>query len=518
MTEKPALSLPVKRQASCDIEENANKPMCKYGEKCYRKNPQHFKEFQHPKLAKRQKLNCEELTATSRNHVPLYVTSVRGISAEYNQKNVAIGIKDILSEEDGDLEASAQFNYMFDLSWLMQQYPVKTRRKPLLIVHGDSGQSKANLEAEAAPFKNIEFVQAELTIPYGTHHSKMMFLLYNDGLKVVIHTANLIEQDWDQKTQGVWVSPKFPKLSTKQNQDNLQNDEFKKDLLEYLDAYGSSSKLDVWRNRIKDHDMTGAKARIVASVPGRHVGISKYKWGHLRLRSLLELFGPDNEFVDRRWPVLGQFSSIGSLGPDEKKWLCAEWLESLAAVRRKPSILKANLPDLKLIFPSLENVRTSLEGYKAGGSLPYADNNARKQLYLLEYFHQWKSTQLGRTRASPHIKSYSRISPDSNEAAWFLLTSANLSKAAWGAFEKKESQLMIRSFEIGVLMIPQQFSSESKSFNILGKNKTNSGSSYSLQLPYDVPLTAYLPDDSPWIWDRNYLKPDSLSGTWMPRR
>lgn len=30
----------------------------------------------------------------------------------------------------------------------------------------------------------------------------MMLLLYSDGLRVVITTANLIIQDWDQKTQG----------------------------------------------------------------------------------------------------------------------------------------------------------------------------------------------------------------------------------------------------------------------------------------------------------------------------
>jgi tyrosyl-DNA phosphodiesterase-1 len=28
-------------------------------------------------------------------------------------------------------------------------------------------------------------------------------------------------------------------------------------------------------------------------------------------------------------------------------------------------------PELKLIYPTVENVRTSLEGYMAGGSLPY---------------------------------------------------------------------------------------------------------------------------------------------------
>ena len=33
-------------------------------------------------------------------------------------------------------------------------------------------------------------------------HSKMMLLAYKEGMRVVIHTANLIQKDWDQKTQG----------------------------------------------------------------------------------------------------------------------------------------------------------------------------------------------------------------------------------------------------------------------------------------------------------------------------
>ena len=31
---------------------------------------------------------------------------------------------------------------------------------------------------------------------------KMMILLYEEGLRVVIHTSNLVEKDWYQKTQG----------------------------------------------------------------------------------------------------------------------------------------------------------------------------------------------------------------------------------------------------------------------------------------------------------------------------
>ena len=40
-------STSTKRHLSA-IEEEDGRPMCKYGEKCYRKNPQHFIEYQHP--------------------------------------------------------------------------------------------------------------------------------------------------------------------------------------------------------------------------------------------------------------------------------------------------------------------------------------------------------------------------------------------------------------------------------------------------------------------------------------
>ena len=97
---------------------------------------------------------------------------------------------------------------------------------------------------------------------------------------------------------------------------------------------------------------------------------------------------------------------------------------------------------------------------------------------------QWRAEDTGRTRAAPHIKTYMRASPNQKEVAWLLITryrcslslshthtlslslthschslslsscSANLSKAAWGALEKKGSQLKIRSYEIGVLFLP----------------------------------------------------------------
>ena len=74
--------------------------------------------------------------------------------------------------------------------------------KPLLIIHGDSREDNHSMKAQCSPYPQIELCSAPLNIPFGTHHTKMMFLLYETGFRLVIHTANLISQDWKQKTQG----------------------------------------------------------------------------------------------------------------------------------------------------------------------------------------------------------------------------------------------------------------------------------------------------------------------------
>ena len=38
-----------------------------------------------------------------------------------------------------------------------------------------------------------------------------MLLIYEDNsLRTVVSTANLVPSDWENRTQGLWVSPKCP--------------------------------------------------------------------------------------------------------------------------------------------------------------------------------------------------------------------------------------------------------------------------------------------------------------------
>ncbi|KAI8922556.1 tyrosyl-DNA phosphodiesterase I [Powellomyces hirtus] len=396
-----------------------------------------------------------------------------------------------------------QFNYMVELSWLMSHLPNKTI--PVTFVHGFRGESLDYLREEASHFPNVRLVIPNLPIAYGTHHTKMMCLFYVDGdAQVIIHTANMISRDWGNKTQGMWVSPMLHrKLGTGSCQ-------FESDFSEYLAAYGSSMRH--WRERLQTYDYTQCKATLVASVPGRHTGNDMYKWGHLKLRRSLEKVSIP-EALRAKSLLIAQFSSVGSLGTSDE-WLMQELGNSLSACRNKQ--LGSNLP-MKLIFPTIDNVRTSLEGWAGGGSLPFDTKNwVKQESYMRPRLCVWEANEAGRPRAVPHIKTYTRIDPESGEMGWFLLSSSNLSKAAWGSVEKKGTQIMIRSYELGVLIVSDDFKTDSTQKAVLqavtvaglatihpkdSPSPTDASLVVPIRLPYDIPLTPYKPHDVPWTKD-----------------
>ncbi|XP_057398017.1 tyrosyl-DNA phosphodiesterase 1-like isoform X2 [Balaenoptera acutorostrata] len=419
------------------------------------------------------------------NPFQFYLTRVSGIKPKYNSE--ALHIRDILSPLFGTLVSSAQFNYCFDVDWLVKQYPPEFRKKPVLLVHGDKREAKAHLHAQAKPYENIALCQAKLDIAFGTHHAKMMLLLYEEGLRVVIHTSNLIHADWHQKTQGIWLSPLYPRIVHGTHRSGESTTHFKADLISYLMAY-NAAPLKEWIDTIQEHDLSETNVYLIGSTPGRFQGNQKDNWGHFRLRKLLKEHASSIPKAES-WPIVGQFSSVGSMGADESKWLCSEFKESLVTPGKESRTPGSAVP-LHLIYPSVENVRTSLEGYPAGGSLPYSIQTAEKQNWLHSYFHKWSADTSGRSNAMPHIKTYMRPSPDFSQLAWFLVTSANLSKAAWGALEKNGAQLMIRSYELGVLFLPSAFGLDS--FRVKQKFFSRSQEPMaSFPVPYDLPPELY---------------------------
>jgi hypothetical protein len=138
-------------------------------------------------------------------------------------------------------------------------------------------------------------------------------------------------------------------------------------------------------------------------------------FGHMKLRKLLsQKFLPEQ--LKKLKVKICQFSSIGSMGGNPKTWLGNQFLDSLSGGKefstdskfsglfksggpndmKKVSIFLLVSTSLKLIFPTAEDVRTSLEGYMGGGSLMNYEETSDKQPFMISYLHQWRSDNLGR--------------------------------------------------------------------------------------------------------------------------
>jgi tyrosyl-DNA phosphodiesterase-1 len=360
----------------------------------------------------------------------------------------------------------------------------------------------------------VKLISPYLPIPYGTHHTKMMILFYTDGsMHVVVHTANLRASDWGLKSQGVWVSPLFYRKNLSMSSSEVKPAQFEVDLCYYLSWYkfGSATKLI---ERLHQYDFNRCVAILIFSIPGQFSDGMEKAFSHLKVKESLSQLVVDPKCSSDDI-LIGQFSSMGSLGKDETSWLTSEWFNAMSSAPKPDAVLSNPREQLKLIFPTVDDVRNSLEGYSAGDSIPYDTKNSDKQQYLLKYMHSWSAERTRRTRAMPHVKSYARMSAQ-GDLRWFLLTSANMSKAAWGSVDKKDT-LMIRSYEMGVLLF-DRVKVEDTQFHlritpslpgVCVDDETKEMVDVPIPVPYDVPLKPYKAGDRIWTWNTPFMTPDT---------
>ncbi|XAR53762.1 Phosphodiesterase I [Bertholletia excelsa] len=474
------------------------------------------------------KVTSEKVSLTFR------LLGVQGLPAWANTSSVSV--QDVIQ---GNVLIAVLSNYMVDMDWLLSACPTLIKVPHVLVIHGESDVTLEQMRRTKPA--NWILHKPPLPISYGTHHSKAMLLVYPTGVRIIVHTANLIYVDWNNKSQGLWMQD-FP---WKDQNSPSKGCGFENDLIDYLNALKwpdftvnlpALGSFNINATFFKKFDYTSAAVRLIASVPGYHTGPNLKKWGHIKLRNVLQECIFDRKF--QKSPLVYQFSSIGSL---DEKWMSelASSMSSGVSEDRTPLGLGQPL----IIWPTVEDVRCSLEGYAAGNAIPSPLKNVEKE-FLKKYWARWKGSHTGRCRAMPHIKTYTRY--NGQDLAWLLLTSANLSKAAWGALQKNNTQLMIRSYELGVLFIPSLIkhgckfsctdvrnlsedkgsksseSSEGKRTKLVtlawqGSSYTDTCEVIQLPVPYELPPKLYSAEDIPWSWERRYQKKDVYGQVW-PRQ
>ncbi|KAI5463300.1 tyrosyl-DNA phosphodiesterase-domain-containing protein [Mariannaea sp. PMI_226] len=460
---------------------------------------------------------------------PWQLTWIRDLPEPQNQDAVT------LAELLGDplISECWEFNYLHDIPFLMEKFDPDTRHLVKVhVVHGFWKREDPNriaLQDAAAKYPNVQLRIAPMPEMFGTHHSKMLIIFrHDDTAQVIIHTANMIPKDWTNMTNAVWKSPLLPKISKVNNPMSSgvdhpvgSGERFKTDLLQYLRAY---DQRQITCKPLSDHlsefDFSTVRGALIASVPGKHDSndISQTPWGWSAMKRYLQHVPCKTEEESE---VVIQISSIATLGAKDD-WLKNVLFGSLSRCKNRDPLSQ---PKFKVVFPTADEIRRSLDGYASGGSIhtkTQSSQQAKQLEYLRPLFHHWANDSpngrdladgvtkqdSGRRRAAPHIKTYIRYNQKSID--WALLTSANMSKQAWGEAARATGEVRIASWEVGVLVWPELLKRDAI---MVGTFKTDepqlpqvemegAQSVIGLRIPYDTPLQQYGRKEIPWHYDR----------------
>ncbi|EXJ57908.1 hypothetical protein A1O7_05331 [Cladophialophora yegresii CBS 114405] len=528
---------------------------------------------------------------------PFKLTKIRDLPASQNIDTVSL--HDILGNPL--IKEAWVFNYCFDVDWFMNFFDSDVRNQvKVKVIHGswkNDSPAKQAIDDACRRWENVTATTAYLPDQFGTHHSKMIILFTHDDLaRVVIHTANMLAQDWTNMTQAAWISPMLPLV--KRHADTVvgkigSGSRFKHDLQAYLAAYGSKTK--ALRDQLALFDFSSVRGALIASVPSHMKDFATTRdakqlwdqklWGYPSLFRALSSILPEQRQETAPSHVVCQISSIATLPQ--------AWLNQFFPVLHGPLAAGSSQEQrqwdpsrISIIYPTPRNVSSSLNGYASGGSIHMKAQSAAhlKQIASLrKSLCQWtqgpnETLRAGRAEAAPHIKTFVCFSSKPTKESptpdirWALLTSANLSQQAWGTLreagkgkqreKQKEREVVVQSYEIGVLVWPELFSKDFDTGEVeaesQGKNETESGTEKAtaitpstrtskheegqeivrmvpvfgkdvpsataaipssntivgLRLPYDLPLTPHSGTDMPWSPQGLYEQRDRHGRRW----
>ncbi|KAL8968031.1 MAG: hypothetical protein Q9197_005097 [Variospora fuerteventurae] len=348
---------------------------------------------------------------------------------------------------------------------------------------------------------------------------------------------------------------------------------FKKDLLAYFRAYGSK-RTSALTAQLETYEFSSIRAALIASVPGKQNLRSidreaETLWGWPGLRDILWSITSASAGGSPR--IVMQCSSVASTS---EKWM-ANFLKTLSVIKPPNVPQPKQTPKVSLVFPTASEIRRSVDGYSSGGSIHMKTQTPAqlKQLtYLRPMLCRWAGNyepsappsghpdsgqlhQALRRRAAPHIKTYIRFADEEMDRIdWAMMTSANLSKQAWGEVPTTAgSEIRICSYEIGVVVWPELWDEGAgvDMVPVFGKDipddkleaeevdgrgheedettdeeggagfrKENLKESKSrkltvgLRMPYDLPLVPYGRNEMPWCASTPCAEPDWKGRVW----
>lgn len=184
----------------------------------------------------------------------------------------------------------------------------------------------------------------------GCAHSKIMVLIYPTFARLVITSCNMIALDFEH-SDNHWYIHDLPRFAS--NKALKVNTSFEKLLLVHLKELGvPSAFFEAFSGRF---DFSAVRVSLVTSRPGGASGPLAESSGLLRLRRVVsELPGEVRaEMLKKGVQLECCTASVGML---EDKWLKEAYDCAIGKARLKTSEYGCDIPDVKIVFPTFEDV------------------------------------------------------------------------------------------------------------------------------------------------------------------
>lgn len=369
-----------------------------------------------------------------------------------------IKIEEVLQKRD--LQLAVLSSFQWDEQWMLSKIDV-TNTRIWLIAFASSQEQQEEMKANT-PSERIRFCFPPM-LPVGNMHSKLMLLKFENYLRIVVPSGNLMSYDWGEtgEVENIVFLIDLPKLPDIEQHQNILTP-FGEELCYFLKAQGLSESLV---GSLAKYDFSETNRYAFVHTIGRsHVGDDWKRTGYCGLGRAVSALGfnaPDPVEIDYI------VSSMGSLNNDliSAIYYAAQGDDGLKEYQERAArgkngkggasddVIKTNMDDgFRIYFPSHDTVVSSRGGIEAAGTICVQAKWWNSQSFPRQLIRDSKSVRPG---LLVHSKMMFVRRCQSSQG-WAYLGSANLSESAWGRLTRdKQSgnpKLTCRNWESGVII------------------------------------------------------------------
>nr|XP_018262379.1 uncharacterized protein I303_05396 [Kwoniella dejecticola CBS 10117]OBR84537.1 hypothetical protein I303_05396 [Kwoniella dejecticola CBS 10117] len=396
-------------------------------------------------------------------------------------------------------------SYVIDDMWIMEKEILPPPEDVPTIIVRPHPRDKQDYNGKIQAHPNGEmWAYPKMTSTFGSAHMKYYWILYKTGRLRTVFVQDFLPLPTIRPLRADNRTHDFP-LQFAHLFNHTRIDTALRNMLR-LHPNASHIKFRPDDNfaDMGKFDWSKVKVRLVLSIPQTLTGhdeIAKYGMGRLSHVLNEEGWVPGN---DEKLDVEYQNSSLGNYKID--------WLDKFHAMilgktsqelmnRPKPK----ELPDIRVLYPTLANVEQSILGKEGGGTMfcKKAFNNTTRHLFrdarskrggvlmhskMLIAIFEPKENRLGVEKsASTPKKSVKRKVDELKDdvGGWVYVGSHNFSSAAWGNINVKKNPPTesINNYEIGI---------------VFPLDRSNARAAADRIAPYKRPALRYTAGDVPW--------------------